>query len=49
MGRLPAEVRAMTPKETDLLIEGWNDAQGGDAGPAAPTDDEYEALVRRYG
>lgn len=48
MGRLPAEVRAMTPKETDLLIEGWNAAQGGD-GPPAPTDAEYEELVRRYG
>lgn len=49
MGRLPAEVRAMTPKETDLLVEGWNAAQGDDAGPAAPSDAEYEELVRAYG
>jgi hypothetical protein len=49
MGRLPAEVRALTPKETDLLIEGWNAANEADTGPAAPTDAEYEELVRKYG
>jgi hypothetical protein len=48
MGRLPAEVRALTPEEAGLLIEAWNAAQEG-AGPAAPTDAEFEDLVRRYG
>lgn len=48
MGRLPAEVRAMTPAETDVLIAAWNEAQAGDE-VAPPTDDEYEDLVRRYG
>lgn len=48
MGRLPAEVRAMTPADTDLLIAGWNDAHAGDS-VQAPTIEEYEELVRRYG
>jgi len=26
MGRLPAEVRALTPEETALLVAGWNEA-----------------------
>lgn len=48
MGRLPAEVRAMTPAETDLLIKGWNDAQGSQM-PDAPTAEEYHELVAKYG
>jgi len=48
MGRLPAELRAMTPEETDLLIAGWNEAQAGDK-VQPPTDEEYEELVKRYG
>lgn len=48
MGRLPAEVRAMTPEETIALLSGWNEAQAGDA-VAPPTEDEYEDLVKRYG
>lgn len=48
MGLRPAEVRAMTPDETQLLIDGWNAAQQ-DGGPVAPTDAEYEDLVKRYG
>lgn len=47
-GRLPAEVRALTPAETVLLIEAWNEAQAGDA-VQPPTEDEYEQLVKRYG
>lgn len=38
----------MTPEETMLLIEGWNEAQGSDK-PAAPTRAEVEELERRYG
>jgi len=38
----------MTPDETGLLVAGWNEAQRGSM-PAAPTLDEYEALVARYG
>lgn len=50
MGRTPAEVRAMTPDETVLLVTGWNAAQKDAAGSvAAPTDAEYEALVQEYG
>lgn len=48
MGRLPAEVRAMTPEETALLIEGWNEAQSGDDAGVMDAD-EYHDLVRRYG
>lgn len=40
----------MTPDETNLLIEGWNAAQAEASGDVqAPSDDEYEALVARYG
>lgn len=40
----------MTPDETNLLIEGWNEAQAEAGGKVdAPTDAEYEALVARYG
>lgn len=46
-GLLPADVRAMTPVETDLLVQGWNEAQSD--GTEAPTDAEYEALVAKYG
>lgn len=48
MGRLPAEVRALTPIETFELIEAWNAAQAGDE-IAPPTADEFEDLVARYG
>lgn len=44
---MPADVRAMTPAETDLLVQGWNEAQT-DSTPA-PTDAEYEELVAKYG
>lgn len=49
MGRLPAEVRAMTPAETELLVRAWNEANSGSDMPDAPTADEYEELVRQYG
>jgi len=50
MGLRPADVRAMTPDETNLLIEGWNEAQAAQSGEVeAPSDAEYEALVARYG
>lgn len=44
----PEQVRALTPADTLLIVEGWNAAQS-DSGPAAPTDDEFETLVRQYG
>jgi hypothetical protein len=50
MGRLPAEVRAMTPLELIELVEGWNAAQSEASGQVqAPTDAEYEELVAKYG
>jgi hypothetical protein len=48
MGRLPAEVRALTPCETFELVEAWNAANAGDV-VAAPTSDEFDELVGRYG
>lgn len=47
MQLLPEQVRAMTPAETDLLVQGWNEAQA-DHTPA-PTDAEYEELVATFG
>lgn len=50
MGLRPAEVRVMTPDQTNLLIEGWNAAQAEAGGTVeAPSDAEYEALVAEYG
>jgi len=48
MGRLPAEVRALTPCETFEMVEAWNAANAGDV-VAAPTSDEFDELVGRYG
>lgn len=48
MGYTPAEVRAMTPADTVLLIRGWNEAHETD--DVAPmTADEFEDLVAKYG
>lgn len=50
MGRLPAEVRALTPRETGLLVEAWNEAQRAASGEVAPpSDEQFEALVAKYG
>lgn len=50
MGRLPAEIRAMTPLETIELIESWNAAQRAASGKVeAPTQAEFEDLVAKYG
>lgn len=50
MGYRVAEVRAMTPQETALVISGFNDAQKAASGEVdAPSDAEYEALLERYG
>lgn len=48
MGRVPAEVRALTPIETFELVEAWNAAQASDE-VAPPSADEFDDLVRRYG
>jgi hypothetical protein len=47
---MPATVRAMTPDETDVLIAGWNAAQKAASGNlSAPTSEEYDELVAKYG
>lgn len=48
MGRTPAEVRAMTPAETALMVEGWNAANGEDKGPAPMTYERLQELKRLY-
>lgn len=49
MGRLPSELRAMTPEETCLLIKGWNAAQQEASGQVAPMSrDRFEELKRQY-
>ena len=47
-GLKPAEVRAMTPRDLTLWVEGWNIAQGGGDEPEPMTADEYRELKRRY-
>lgn len=48
MGWTPADVRALTPADTALLIEGWNEAHG-EGGDAYPTRAEHEELMAKYG
>lgn len=48
MGRLPAEVRAMTPHETDDLVAGWNEAHS-DGQAEAMSAETYAELVSKYG
>lgn len=49
MGKMPAEVRAMTPEETELLISGWNEAQAaGSDTPPPMTPDRLAELEARY-
>ncbi|WP_420415926.1 phage tail assembly chaperone [Marinovum algicola] len=48
-GRLtPADVRAMTPEETALFIEGWNAENQSENASNAPSREELEALKARY-
>lgn len=50
MGRLPAEVRTLTPKETSELVEAWNEAQAAASGELPPpTIEDLEELEARYG
>ncbi|MFN6976708.1 MAG: hypothetical protein ACK4OP_01160 [Gemmobacter sp.] len=40
----------MTPRDTALLIEGWNAAQAAASGMVdPPTRADFDAMVRRYG
>ncbi len=48
MGRLPAEIRALTPEETDLLVAAWNAAQNGGDMPRAMSRDRLDELKRQY-
>ena len=49
-GLTPDQVRKMTPADTGLWIDGWNEAQSGSGGmPEAMTPEEYRNLVERYG
>lgn len=50
MGRLPAEVRAMTPSETALLVEAWNEARAAESGAVEPMSRErLQELDAKYG
>jgi hypothetical protein len=48
MGRLPAEIRGLTPRETEDLVAGWNEAHS-DGEPEAMSVETYAELVRQYG
>lgn len=49
MGRLPQEVLAMTPRDTDLLVRAWNAAQAAASGEVAPMKvDRFHDLKRQY-
>lgn len=47
-GLMPADVRAMIPRDVFLVFEGWNESQEGKKpGSDAPTADEYRKLVEK--
>ena len=50
-GLRPDEVRAMTPRDTILFTEGWNEAQGGgqNEAPAPMTAERFRELKKQYG
>ena len=40
----------MTPDETALLVQGWNEAQRASSGEVEPpTVEDFDALVAQYG
>ena len=39
----------MKPRDMILWVEGWNEAQGGEAPLEAMSADEYRELVKAYG
>lgn len=49
-GYTPAEVDKMSLWEFLCLQSGWQKSrQEGEAGPTAPTEDEYQAALERFG
>ena len=47
---MPDEVRALTPRDTILLVEGWNEAQGGgDDTPEPMSPERFRELKKQYG
>ena len=49
MGRLPSEIWALTPADTDLLVRGWNEAQAAQRGDVQPmTLEQFDELKRAY-
>lgn len=49
MGLLPAQVWALTPRDTALLVAGHNEAQGPNAnGPAPMSEARLGELMRLY-
>lgn len=50
MGWTPAQVGACSFWQFNVAREGWRRANTTeDAAPAAPSDDEHDALVAKYG
>ncbi len=49
LGWRPADFWSATLTEFFEAIRGFNDANGDGKNADAPTDDELDALVRRYG
>lgn len=49
MGWTPAMVDATGLWEFSAAVTGWNRAQGGEPEAQAPTPEEHDAMVARYG
>lgn len=48
MGFTPREIDDLSLWEFGAAAIGWGKANGSDARPAAPSDEEHDALVERY-
>ena len=49
LGWRPADFWDATMTEFFEAIHGYNEAQGGESKPAAPTQNEMDALLAKYG
>lgn len=49
MGWTPRQVDETSLWEFKAAVDGYVEAQGGEAKPEAPTIDEHQALLEKYG
>jgi hypothetical protein len=48
MGFTPREIDDLSLWEFGACVSGWSKANGGESKPAAPSDEEHDALVAKF-